>query len=855
MNQPPQKALAFLRWFCRTDYIDEIEGDLIEIFRKDHQDSPRLAAWKFRWRVLKYFRPEYLKTFRSHAPSNPLGMYQNYLKTGWRNLLRNKGYSLLNISGLVAGMTVALLIGIWTWDELSFNSQFENHPRLAQILVNQSYKGESYTGATVAAPVAFPLSTNYPDDIDAVSLVSWNSEHTIALADKKLSQRGLWVQPAFPHMFSLSMISGSRDGLKDPSTLLLSRSAAVALFGDVDPLNRTLRLNNAQDMTVGGVFEDFPRNSTFGDTRLLLPWDNKANRTNRVTDWHDHSCQLFVLLADNANLDQVNEKIKSLPTPYFTQYTEEIMAFPFAKLNLYDRFEQGRAAGGRIEMVRLVGITGALVLALACINFMNLSTARSDKRAKEVGIRKAIGSLRQSLMVQFLSESLLVVFAALVFSYLCAYLSIPLFNTLADKEVFIPWNNPYFWLITVGLAFATGIISGSYPAFYLSSFKPVAILKGSRVENRSVLAPRRILVVFQFAITIGLMISTVVFYRQIQFARERQSGFSRDGLLTLWISDELQRHFEAFRQEALHSGLVETVALASQSPAGFNNNNGVDWPGKDPGLVVFFRNVDVSPDFGKAVGWNIVEGRDFTADFADSSSAILSEAALKVTGLTRPIGEVVTFRGKAYTIVGIAGDMITQSPYDPAEPAIFTTDGWKGLALLKMNPEKPTQEVLEGIQTIFQKHTPSSLFNYSFVDTDFARKFSNEERVTKLATFFALLAAFISCLGLLGLSAFMAEQRTKEIGIRKVLGASTGNLYGLLSRDFLLLVLMSSAVAVPLAYYFLNRWLQTFPYHMSIAWWMVALAVGAGLLITLLTVSFQTLKVALSNPVESLRSE
>lgn len=855
MIHPPQKALAFLRWFCREDCVEEIEGDLTEIFRKDHNASRLRAALKFTWSVLKYFRPEFIKSFSRTSPSNPFGMYQNYFKTGWRNLLRDKGYSLLNISGLVAGMTVALLIGIWTWDELSFNTQFENHDRLAQIMVNMSHKGESYTHSTVAAPVAFPLSTNFTGDLAAVSLISWNIGHTLALSETKISSRGRWVQPAFPQMFTLKMIYGSRDALKDPSTVLLSRSVAQILFADADPVNKILRMDNQQDITVGGVFEDFPRNSTFGETKLLLSWDNQANGTNRVTDWHDHSCQAFVQLADGADIDQVTEKIKNLPTPYFTQYTEEIMAFPFTKLNLHDRFEQGKAAGGRIDMVRLVGVTGILVLALACINFMNLSTARSERRAKEVGIRKAIGSLRRSIIVQFLAESLITVFLALALSYMCAYLAIPLFNILADKQVFIPWSNPIFWMITLSLALVTGIASGSYPAFYLSAFKPAGMLKAGRVVSRSALTPRRMLVVFQFSITIGLMISTVVFYQQIQFARERQSGFTRDGLLTFWITDELNEHFEAFEQQVVQTGLVDVVARSSQSPAHFNNNNSLDWRGKDPDQVVFFRNVDVSPTFGKTVGWKIAEGRDFSPDFADSSSAILNQAALKITGLTNPIGEVVRFRDKNYTIVGIAEDMITQSPYDPPEASVFFTDGWKSVAVLKMNASKTVQEVLAGIEPIFRQHNPSSLFGYSFVDADFARKFSDEVRVNKLATFFALLAAFISCLGLLGLSSFIAEQRTKEIGIRKVLGASTTNLYNLLSRDFIMLVLASSVVAVPVAWYFLNRWLQTYTYHTEVSVWMVAVAVGGGLCITLLTVSFQTLKAALSNPVQSLRSE
>ncbi len=488
---------------------------------------------------------------------------------------------------------------------------------------------------------------------------------------------------------------------------------------------------------------------------------------------------------------------------------------------------------------------------------MNLSTARSEKRAKEVGIRKTIGSARNQLVGQFLTESIVVACAALAFALLLVQLTLPYFNLLANKNIVMPWGEPLFWLLTGGFMLFSGILSGSYPAFYLSSFRPVQVLKGTFRAGRMAALPRKALVVIQFTVSIALIMGTVVVFRQLEHAKDRPAGYTRAGLITVGINTpELQSHYDVLKEEIMKTGTVVSMARSSQSPAHFGNNNSLEWPGKDPELVVFFRNVSVSPEFGKTIGWTIKNGRDFSADIlSDSSAIIVNQTAADIMKLANPVGERVTYRGKSYTIIGIANDMITQSPYDPSQPAMFFMEGWIGVITMRINPEVPMQQAITTLGALFKKHNPASPFTYQFVDEEYGHKFSDEERIGKLAGIFATLAVFISCLGLFGLASFVAEQRTKEIGIRKTMGASVASLWQMLSKDFVVLVIIACGIALPLSFWFMNNWLSHYQYHTTLSWPLfITVAIGA-LAIALFTVSFQAIKAATANPVKSLRSE
>lgn len=789
-------------------------------------------------------------------------MLKNYIKVAWRNLVNSRIYSIINIVGLATGMAAALIIGLWVWDEVSFDTYHRNYDRLARVMVDASAEGKIFTGSTVSQPMGYELRDKYGTDFKHVALVSWRAAHIVAVGEKQLSQTGMWAQEAFPEMFSLKMLQGERDALKDPSSLLLSQSTAKALFGDTDPLNKLVRIDSKLDMKVAGVYKDLPHNTTFSDLKVVLPWTTYANTEdwikNSQTQWENHMCQLYVQLNDHADVKKVSAKIKSVPTPHISFSKEELQLHPMNQWRLYDQFENGKLKGGRIRMVWLTGIIGMFILLLACINFMNLSTARSEKRSREVGIRKAIGSLRGQLIGQFLSESLIVVLVALVLSILLVQLSLPFFNSLTDKSMAIPWSNLLFWALVLGFAFITGLISGSYPAFYLSAFEPVKVLKGTFRAGRFATLPRKVLVVAQFTISVALITSTLIVYRQIQYAQHRPVGYTREGLITIDMNTpDIHGHYDAIRNDLLRTGAVADMAQSNSAPTEVWSNNILSWKGKDPGLVVSPGTIAVSHDFGTTLGWKILEGRDFSRSFAsDTGAFIMNEAAVKLTGFKHPVGEMIRWGDQDHLVVGVVKDMVMESPYEPVRPTIFHLNpNWARLMTVRIKPGIPMREGLAKIEPVLKKYNPGSPFVYKFVDNEYAAKFSDEERVGNLATIFAILAIFISCLGLYGLASFVAEQRTKEIGIRKVMGASVFNLWKMLSKDFVGLVVISCAIAIPLAWYGLHQWLQHYEYRTQLSWWVFAAATIGALIITLMTVSYQAFRAAVMNPVNSLKAE
>ena len=785
-------------------------------------------------------------------------MLKNYFLIAWRNLRNNKVYSFINIAGLGAGMAIALLIGLWIADELNFDHYAADHSRLAQGMCIQYGNGQIYNETSIAAPMGQALRDKYPGLFRRTALVHGAGNCLYSIGDKRLRAATLYAQQDLPSMWSFHLVHGSIDALKDPSTMLISQSLATALFGNSDPIGKISHVDDLE-FRVGGVYEDLPVNTSFYGAKAILPWYNKANSYYiNNTDWGDHSGNLYVELAPNVTAAQASVSIRTLCTPFIKDWKEELMVYPIDRAHLYDQFKNGFPSGGRITFVWLFGIIGVFVLLLACINFMNLSTARSEKRAREVGIRKTIGSLKRQLVWQFLSESVLVAVIAFVLSLVLVSASLPFFNDVSGKQMGLPFNNWLFWCLALAFTVVTGLIAGSYPAFYLSGFRPVQVLKGAFRAGRYASIPRKVLVVLQFTVSLRLIIGTVVVYRQILFARERPAGYNRDGLVTVDINtNDLSKHYEAIRTELMASGLVANVAASSMKIDDFQNNNSLDWRGKraDQGSVFFF-NVNVTPDFGRTVGWKMAQGRDFSREYAtDSNSMILNETGANITGLKNVVGETMTFFGKRYTVIGVVKDMVNLSPYDSTRPAIFLGDGYTSVITMRLRPGEPAHQAIAGIETIFKKYNPSSPWAYQFTDDNYALKFEAEQRIGNLASVFAGLAIFISCLGLFGLAAFMAEQRTKEIGVRKVLGAGLFTLWGLLSKDFLKLVALSLIIAIPLAWIGMSQWLQNYSYRTSIPWWIFA-AAGAGmLLITLITVSFQSLRAAMMNPTKSLRSE
>ena len=793
-------------------------------------------------------------------------MLKNYLIIAWRNLLKSKVYSAINIIGLATGMAVAILIALWIWDELSFNNYYKNHQSIAQVMTTQTFNGETGTGHAVAEPLGEELRNKYGSDFKAVSMSSWNFGHILAVGEKKISASGMWVEPVFPIIFSLNMLKGNINGLTDPSAILLNATMAKSLFGAMDPINKTVRLDNKYDFKVAGVYEDFPHNTSLNDTKILLSWDKYLTTENWLkeakTQWGNHSWQCFVQLNDHNNMAKTSEKIKKASMIHLKAAEdgiEELVLQPMDNWRLYNEFKNGKLVGGRIQFVWLFGIIGVFVLLLACINFMNLSTARSEKRAKEVGIRKTVGSIRPQLIKQFLTESILVAFLALLIALLLVLALIPFFNGLSDKAIKLPGANIYFWLFILAFTLFTGIISGSYPAFYLSGFEPIKVLKGTFRVGRFASLPRKVLVVVQFSISIALIIGTIIVYRQIQYAKDRPVGYDREGLVTIMMNTpDLYGHYDAIRNDLLATGEVENMAESSSPSTGiWSNNIGFSWSGKDPNSLPLFGTVAMTYDFGRTIHWQIKEGRDFSRNFlTDSTAMIMNKSAVKLVGIKNVVGMIIKWDTTPHQVVGVIKDMIMESPYEPVKPTFFFLNpGWANVVTIRLKPSTSMQKGLAKVESVFRKYNPAAPFEYKFTDEEYARKFEDEKRIGNLSTFFAILAVFISCLGLFGLASFVAEQRTKEIGVRKVLGASVFNLWQMLSKDFVNLVIISCAIAIPIAWFFLHQWLLKYPYRTEISWWIFLLAGMGAMCITLLTVSYQAIKAALMNPVSSLRTE
>jgi putative ABC transport system permease protein len=795
-------------------------------------------------------------------------MLKNYFKTALRNLARSKSHSLINITGLSIGMAVALLIGLWMYDEISFDHHFTNYNRIAQVIQNVTNNGTVETWTSVPFPLAEELRKNYGSGFSHVVMCRVDN-HLVTVGDNKLKKQGGFFEPGAAEMFSLKMLRGNWKGLDDPSSIFLSESMAKAYFGNADPVNKIVKIDDLPVVKVTGVYQDFPRNSSFADLQFMSPWAlfyNDATWLKTIEDpWRPNFVTLYVQLADHEDLARVGHLIKDAKlkkvNAHLAAKKPELLLQPMSNWHLYSQFKDGVNVGGAIQYVWMFGTIGLFVLLLACINFMNLSTAQSEKRAKEVGIRKTLGSLRRQLIIQFFNESLLTVVFAFALSLAFVSLALPFFNEVADKQMSILWNNSMFWLLSILFILFTALIAGSYPAFYLSSFKPIKVLKGTFKAGRLAAAPRKILVVLQFTVSVALIIGTIIVYRQIQFAKDRPVGYNRNRLITIpTMNGSIHKHFEAVKDELLRTGAISSITEAGSPTTDFSNStSGLSWQGKDPNLSIDFSVSDITYDYGQTLNWQIKEGRNFSKAYAtDSSALLLNEAAVKFIGLKKTVGAIMSWWGHPVTVIGVVKDMVVGSPYDQAVPTIYSLMGPNDAGndvIVRVNPSVSTKEALSKITPVFRQFNPDQPFEYNFVDEEYARKFSNEERVGRLASFFALLAVVISCLGLFGLMSFVAEQRKKEIGIRKVLGASVFNVWHLLSRDFVMLVVISFLISIPLSWFFMHGWLQNYHYRAALSWW-IFLAAGAGALaITMAVVSFQAIKAALTNPVRSLRAD
>ncbi|MCK0134853.1 ABC transporter permease [Arenibacter sp. S6351L] len=800
-------------------------------------------------------------------------MIKNFFKIAWRNLRNNKGYTAINVGGLALGMAVTLIIGLWIQDEISYNGYFSKKDKLAQVFQSQTFNGTTGTGPAIPRPLERALRDGYADNFKHLVMSSWNISRYLKYKDKSISKTGNFMQSEAPEMLDLKILKGEKDGLRELNSVMLSESVAYALFGEEEPIGKTLQVNNQYDVVVSAVYEDIPFNNSFHDVEFLMPWDKliatQEWMKNAIDNWGNNSFQMFVQIADNTTMEKVTEAIINVKKDLnedTAEFNPQIFLFPMKDWYLRGNFENGRQSGGRIKYVWLFGIIGVFVLLLACINFMNLSTARSEKRAKEVGIRKSIGSQRNHLINQFLCESFLVVLFAFFMAVVIVIMSLNGFNDLSKKEISFPWTNGIFWISSLAFILFTALLAGSYPALYLSSFKPVDVLKGTFKSGRYAGLPRKILVVLQFTVSVAFIIGTVIVMQQINHAKNRPVGYNKEGLIQIpTFSQDFEGKYDLMRSEFLNSAaVIEMSASSSPTTRIWSNRSGFDWEGKPEGFQEDLAWTEVTPEYVKSLGMKIVEGRDFSREFAtDSNAVLINRTAVKYMGIKGPIGKFLKDNdeeedpGPPLKIIGVVEDMITESPYEPVKQGLYVFDkhGNSSYYNLRLNPNQSASQNIAIIERVFKEHFPDLPFEYDFVDDEYGKKFASEERIGTLSGVFTALAILISCLGLFGLTSFVAEQRTKEIGVRKVLGATVFNVWSMLSKDFLKLVIISCFIAVPIAYYVMNGWLQDYPYHMLLEWWIFALAVFGAMTVTVITVSFQAIKAANSNPVKSLRTE
>jgi putative ABC transport system permease protein len=787
-------------------------------------------------------------------------MLKNYIKIAWRNIINNKVYSSLNILGLSAGMAVALLIALWVNYQYSFDKFVPNYKQLYEVRRNFNSNGDTLNFNTTSLKLAGVLRTI--PEIEDVVVCDGSAPHGLKVGEKKLFPVGLQITSNFLKSFRYPFVSGNADAaLKEPYSIVLTESTAKALFGTVDAINKTVRVDNRDNLKVTAVLKDMAANSSMKfDYLIPFSYMQQAQawvKPLRTGSFADNAFVICAVLKPGISYAQVAPKIKNIEkseTGNLNAMNSDVIMQPLADWHLYD-YKNGHATVGFIEYVHIFSIIGVLVLLIACINFINLSTARSEKRAREVGVRKVIGSQKKDLVFQFLTESTVVTFISFILSLLFVQLALPAFNALTGTVLVIPYTSFTFWLVILTGVFITALLAGSRPAFYLSSFKPAKVLKGTIRIGKSAAISRKILVVTQFSCSIALIISTVVIYRQIQYAKDRPLGYQPGDLMTANMNDDLIGNFMPLKNELLQSGLVESVTSASSPITGVTAHTNLDyWPGKYPGETVEMGIITTTGDYFKTLGMKIEEGRDFINATSDMHSVILNEAAVKRLRLKKPVNQFLKKDGKQYRIIGVVNDALMNSPFAAADPTAFTYGDGDNM-LYRISPNVNIHQAIEKLSVIFNKYSPAYPYQYSFVDQDYAHKFSEEVLVGKLAGTFAGLAIFISCLGLFGLAAFVAEQRTKEIGVRKVLGATVTQVWMLLSKDFIVLVVISCLIASPAALYFLQNWLRKYDYRIIIGPGIFIVSALAAIAITLITISFQTIKAAFANPVKSLKSE
>ena len=784
-------------------------------------------------------------------------MLRNYITIAWRTILKNKTYSAINILGLAIGMAGFILIGTWIVNETSVDQFHENKNDIYKVWNRSLGPQNIQTSDITAGPLAKSLKSDYPE-VKHAARIYWSIDRLFNYGDKTLKAKGNDVDKPFLSMFSFPLIAGSREhALDDANSIVLTEGLASRIFGSEDPMNKLVKIDNEQSYKVSGILKDLPANSKFDFEYLVSLEPNEDIYSNH---WGNSSYYTFVQLQPGVSGEPFSNKISKHILRYSPESETEVFLHPLSKSYLYTRFENGKVAGGRIEIIYLLLAIGLLILGIACINFMNLSTAASQNRAKEVGVRKAIGAGKLSLIKQFLTESMVISFLACVLALILVVACLPAFNHVSERNLEIAFDQPMFWIALAAFVLLTGLLAGSYPAFFLAAFRPVKVLKGQVEQAAHGFTPRKILVVLQFSIAIVLIVSTTVIYKQIRFVQDRNTGYNVNQLVEVPIEGDINKNFTAIRAELNNKGVITSMAKTSLSvTVDAATIAGLQWSGMDPELEgMTFSRFGTTGGFIETLGLKLLEGRDIDQERypGDTLAMMLNASAIKRMGLKDAVGKTINWSGQTYTVVGVFDDFIIGSPYSSVNPmTVMGTTYWTYNVVMRFNPKNDMSRNLQTAETIFRKFNPAYPFTYQFVDKEYEKKFNDQRQTGTLSALFAGLTIFISCMGLFGLAMHTANNRKKEIGVRKVLGAGVFGIANMLTKEFVRLVMIAIAIAIPVSWYMMNQWLLDFEYRVPIGLFTFLFVGLLAIAIAVITVSFQAIKAALANPVDSLRSE
>jgi len=787
-------------------------------------------------------------------------MIKNYFKTTWRNLISNKAFSLINVLGLALGMICSVLITLWLKDELMMDRFHANNKRLYRVMENEDYSGSISTYPTTPGILAENIVKDIPE-IKLASQFLWEEQPLFTVGDTYDKEKGRYAQKDFLKMFSFKLAKGDpATALARPDAVILSKKLAEKYFKKEEAMGKIIKIDNKDNVIVTGILEDIPETSSI-KFDFLMSWERWLKQNDWAKEWGNSGPRCYVLLAENSSVEKANAKLKNYLKTKNKNSNGELFLQNFGESYLYSKWEGGKQTGGRIEYVRIFSVVAIIILLIACINFMNLATAKSLKRSKEIGVRKVVGARKKQLIAQFIGESLFISFLAMCLSVIAVIFILPAFNSLTEKHLTLSILDFSSVGIILLLTLFTGLIAGSYPALFMSSLNPITVLKGKLKLNWGANVFRKALVVFQFSLSVILIICMIVIFRQINYINHKDLGFHKENLLYMPLEGALSKNFETFKQELQRQPGIKSVTSAQSDPLAVGSSTmGVNWPGKDTTRQLLFNMNPITYDYIKTMGIEMAVGRDFSTDFGtDTLNYLVNEAAAKQIGYKEPVGKELTVWGDKGTIIGLMKNYHTNDLHQAIDPLILrlfkkSWNSYWGSVIVRTEAGK-TKQAIASMEKTFKEFNPGFPFRYYFTDEELAHNYKAENTVGQLSKYFAFLGIFISCLGLFGLVMFTAEQRTKEIGIRKVLGASVTGIVKMLSKDFLKLICISFIIGFPIAWWASGKWLQNFVYRISVEWWIFFIAGSAALLIALITISFQAVKAARSNPVKSLRTE